>query len=118
MNDELDEILFEQYHSAKKTMKLIKRLKKIFPEDENLMEIEKRNKLRQNFFEDMVQNKIILVKKTKKKKKEKTEDLLDRNPIYYVYRNTIMAAAFSYMFFTSSVKKYWEHLRKNNNEKT
>ena len=114
--NELDEILLDQYHSAKKTMKVLKRFKKIFPENKELVKAEEANKLRQKFFEDMIENKDILNKKVKKK--EKSEDILDRNPIYYMYRNTIMAAAFGYMFFSSSVQKYWEQFRKDKNDET
>lgn len=95
-------------------MKVLKRLKKIFPENKELLKAEEANKLRQEFFNSMIENKDILNKKVKKK--EKTEDILDRNPIYYMYRNTIMAAAFGYMFFASSMQKYWEQFRKDKNE--
>lgn len=114
--NELDEILLSQYHSNKKTMKVLKRFKKIFPESKELLRAEEANKLRQEFFKSMIENKDILTKKPKKK--EKSEDILDKNPIYYMYRNTIMAAAFGYMFFASSVQKYWEQFRKDKDETT
>ena len=44
--NELDEILLDQYHSAKKTMKVLKRFKKIFPENKELVKAEEANKLR------------------------------------------------------------------------
>ena len=114
--EDLDHTLLDQLNSAKRVMKVYKRLKKIFPENKELLEAEEANKLRQKFFESMIENKDILNKKVKKK--QKSEDVLDRNPIYYMYRNTIMAAAFGYMFFTSSVQKYWEQFRKDKNETT
>ena len=108
--NELDEILLSQYHSAKKTMKALQRIKKIFPENKESLEAEQANKFRQEFFKSMIDNKDILTKKPKKK--EKTEDILDKNPMFYIYRNTIMAAAFGYMYFTSYIQKYWEQFRK------
>ena len=116
--NEVDEILLDQYHSAKRTMKVLKRFKKLFPENKELFKAEEANKLRQKFFEDMIENKDVLNKKVKKKDKQKAEDVLDKNPVYYMYRNTIMAAAFGYMFFSSSVQKYWEQFRKDKNDKT
>lgn len=97
-------------------MKVLKRLKKIFPENKELLEAEEANKLRQEYFESMIENKDI-IKKKHKKKRYKSEDILDKNPIYYMYRNTVMAAAFGYMFFSSSIQKYWEQFRKDKNEK-
>lgn len=115
--EELDEILLSQLHSTKKTMKVLKRFKKLFPHNKELFEAEEANKLRQKFFEDMIDNKDIL-KKKKSKHKHKSEDILDRNPIYYMYRNTVMAAAFGYMYFTSSMQNYWKQFRKDKDETT
>jgi hypothetical protein len=116
--NELDEILLDQYHAAKRTMRVIKTFKILFPESKEVLQAEEDNKLRQKFFENMIENKSLLNKKIKKKRKQKSQDILDKNPIYYVYRNTIMAAVFSYMFFSGSARKYWKQFRKNKNEKT
>lgn len=107
--EDLDHILLDQLHAMKRNMKLIKKLKKLFPKNKDIEEVEKANKLRQEFFESMIENKSILDKKLKKK--EKVEDVLDRNPMYYLYRNTIMTAAFGYMFFVNSIQKYWEQFK-------
>lgn len=115
--EELDDLLLEQLHVTKKTMKVLKRFKKIFPHNKELFEAEEANKLRQKFFEDMIENKDIL-KKKKSKHKHKSEDILDKNPLYYVYRNTIMVAAFGYMYFSSSMQNYWKQFRKDKNEKS
>lgn len=113
--EDLDHILLDQLNSAKRTMKVLKSFKKIFPENKELLKADEANKLRQKFFEDMIENKD-LIKKKHKKKKIKSQDILDKNPIYYMYRNTIMAAAFGYMFFSSSVQRYWDQFRKDKNE--
>lgn len=114
--EDLDHILLEQLHSARRTGKVIKRLKK-FLKDPMLDKGEKANHLRQQYFESMIQDKTLLKKKPKKKK-EKSEDILDRNPLYYIYRNTVMATAFSYMYFSAAVQKYFtSYFEKKKNEK-
>ena len=114
--EELDHILMLQLHSARKTNKMIKRLKKIMKLKE-LDEVEEANLLRQQFFESMVNNKSLL-KKNKIKKIEKNKDVLDKNVFYYLYRNTIMASAFGYMYFSAAIQKYWNYyFSRDDNEK-
>jgi hypothetical protein len=116
MEEDLDHILLDQLHSSRRIGKVIKRLKKIM-KDPSLEKGEKANHLRQKFFEDMIENKSLLDNKSKKKK-TKAEDILDRNPMYYLYRNTVMATAFSYMYFTSAFQTYFtSYFAKNKNEK-
>jgi hypothetical protein len=108
--EELDLILLEQWHAAKKGQKVLKRMKKIFGDVDELQRVINANQLRLQFFESMIEDKSLLDKKIKKKKKK--EDVLDRNPIYYMYRNTVMAAAFGYMYFSSSIQKYLDFFKK------
>jgi hypothetical protein len=108
--EELDLILLEQWHAAKKSQKVLKRIKKIFGDVDELQRAINANQMRLQFFESMIEDKSLFDKKIKKKNKH--EDILDRNPIYYMYRNSFMAAAFGYMFFSSTIQKYWEHYRK------
>ena len=85
-------------------------MKKIFGDVDELQRVINANQLRLQFFESMIEDKSLLDKKIKKKKKK--EDVLDRNPIYYMYRNTVMAAAFGYMYFSSSIQKYLDFFKK------
>jgi len=66
--ENLDEILLDQLNSARKTAKLIKRLKKYYKNDYKIIECEKNNILRQQFFENMIENKNIINTKINKKK--------------------------------------------------
>lgn len=66
----LDQILLEQLHAAKNGHKLIKRLKKLIKNDPGVDALQHQNKIRIEFFENMIQDKSLLVKKIKKKHKQ------------------------------------------------
>lgn len=112
--EELDEILLEQLNAARRQAKIIKRLKKVIS-DNDLDKVEKANHLRQKFFENMISDKSLLVKK-KSKKRKKSEDILDRSLSYNIYRNTFMATAFMYMYFAGFMKNYWSQYRRKKEE--
>jgi hypothetical protein len=114
--EELDKILLEQLHAAKNGQKLINRLQKLLKNDKGLNDLKHQNKIRIDFFENMIENKQLLNQKSKKKKK-KDSDLLSRNPIYEAYRYTILASMYGYTIMSSAMKDYWSFFRKTNDEK-
>lgn len=112
----LDYILLEQLHAAKNGKKLIKRLKKLIKNDPGVDALEHQNKIRIEFFENMIEDKSLLVKKLKKKK-HKQSDLLSRNPVYEAYRITIFATLYGFNVMTTSLKNYLSLFKKDDNEK-
>jgi hypothetical protein len=114
--EDLDQILLEQLHAAKNGHKLIKRLKKLIRKDKGLDALERQNKIRIEFFENMIENKELLRQKSKKKKK-KDSDLLSRNPFYEAYRYTVLASVYGYTVMSSAMKDYWSFFRKTKDEK-
>jgi len=107
----LDQILLEQLHAAKNGHKLIKRLKKLIKNDPGVEALHHQNKIRIEFFENMIQDKSLLIKKLKKKK-QKQSDLLARNPFYEAYRLTIFATLYGYNVLSQSIKNYTTFFRK------
>ena len=64
------------------------------------------------FFETMIQNKSLLDKKQKKKKRNKDPDILARNPVYEMYRNTLYFTVFGYKMLSDSVSGYMSYFKK------
>lgn len=111
----LDQILLEQLHAAKNGHKLIKRLKKLIKNDPGVDALEHQNKIRIEFFENMIQDKDLLKKKNKKKRK-KQSDLLSRNPVYEAYRFALFVTILGYNTMTDNMKNYFSFFKKENNE--
>ena len=108
----LDQILLEQLHAAKNGHKLIKRLKKLIKNDPGIDALQHQNKIRIEFFENMIQDKSLLVKKLKKKK-HKQSDLLSRNPVYEAYRLTVFISIYGLNLLTQTIKNYTYTFKKN-----
>lgn len=107
----LDEIILEQLHAAKRTAKLYRRLEKIIQvKCEELEYGKEANKLRQHFFESMIHNKDILHKKPKRKKENL--DVLSKNPVYEMYRYSFMLTSLSYKIFVDSMNNYFNYFKK------
>ena len=112
MTDELDEILLDQLHNAKRRKKLIKRLKKLFKTEHLLYVGDEMIDRKIQFFEYMIQDKSLLLRKPKKVKIQQS-DLLARNPLYEWYRNTLFVTTFSYKFITDSLSQYMSYFKKD-----
>lgn len=111
--NELDEILLDQLHGAKRSKKLVKRLRKLYRKPDSYLDKgEVYIDGRIQFFESMIQDKSLLVKKVKKRK-VKQSDLLSRNPVYEWYRNAMFVTNFGYKMFTDSVSQYMSYFRKD-----
>lgn len=110
--NELDEILLEQLHSARRRIRLIKRLKKLLKNDKGLVEGEKIVEKKIQFFESMIKDKSLLKKKIKKKK-QKESDLLSRNPIYEWYRNAFLFTTVGYKIVLDSITGYMSFFKKD-----
>ena len=108
----LDQILLEQLHAAKNGHKLIKILKKLIKNDPGIDALQHQNKIRIEFFENMIQDKSLLVKKLKKKK-HKQSDLLSRNPVYEAYRLTVFISIYGLNLLTQTIKNYTYTFKKN-----
>ena len=115
MNDELDEILLEQYHSVKRSKKFYKRMKKLMPTERLLIVGEDMAEKKMEFYASMINNKLLLEKKHKKKK-QKDPDVLARNPVYEWYRSALYLTVFGYKFFMKSAEQYMSYFKKDKNE--
>lgn len=109
MEEDLDHILLQQYHSCKRSLKVVKKLKTYYGHDPNLDNVEKQIHLKMDYCIFFMKNKDIIKKKPKKVKKV---DCLSRNPIYEMYRTSYMMTVFSYQVFTQSVQSYLSYFRK------
>lgn len=107
----LDSILLDQLHSTRNGQKLIKRIKKLFKKDPNIDALEHQNKIRIEFFENMIEDKELLNQKNKKKP-QKESDLLSRNPVYETYRFTMFASLYGYTVMIDTMKNYLDFFKK------
>jgi alcohol dehydrogenase YqhD (iron-dependent ADH family) len=104
--DEIDHILAEQYHSAKKRLRSVKRLRRIFSYKDDFDLVEHRIEKSLAFFESMIIDKKLLQKQNKKKtKKQKTEDILGKNQFRTLLKTAIAYSNLSYKLMTS----YWDN---------
>lgn len=109
--DELDGILLEQLHVAKRQRKVIRRLRRMFGHDSGLEKGEISNDKRIEFFESMINDKSLLHKR-QRRKKDKDQDILTRSPIYLAYRNVFFFTTFSYHLFLDSATRYASYIKK------
>ena len=110
--DELDIILLEQLHQARRNKKTIKRVRKLLSNDPIIDKGDEYIDGRIAFFETMIQNKSLLDKKQKKKKRNKDPDILARNPVYEMYRQTLYFTVFGYKMLSDSVSGYMSYFKK------
>ena len=110
--NELDEILLEQLHTARRINKKIKRAKKLMNHDHLVYQMEEYNSKKIEYFESMIQDKTLLHKRIKKKKKNKDSDILARNPVYEWYRTALYMTVFSYKTFRHSMREYMALFKK------
>lgn len=112
----LDSILLDQLHSARNGQKLIKRIKQLFKKDPNIDALEHQNKIRIEFFENMIEDKELLNQKNKKKP-QKESDLLSKNPMLETYRLAMFASLYGYTVMIDTMKNYLSLFKKDDNEK-
>lgn len=112
--DELDHILLDQLHAAKRSKKVVKRAKKLLPTDRLVIVGEILVEKRIQFFESMISDKTLLHKRHKRKK-QKDLDILSRNPVYEWYKTVFMATTFGYKMFADSVSSYMSYFKKGKN---
>lgn len=119
MEEELDHILLEQLHIARRTSVKMKKARKIMGDDAALMYFQESNRKRIEYFEYMIQDKKLLLKKInkKKKKKQKNPDVLARNPLYEAWRSAFMITFLTYKTFADYMTNYWVSFKKDKNEK-
>ena len=110
--DDLDLILLEQLHQARRNKKTIKRVRKLLKNDPAVDKGEEYIDGRIAFLESMIQNKSLLSKKQKKKKRNKDPDILARNPAYEMYRQVLYVTVFGYKMLTDSVSQYMSYFKK------
>lgn len=112
--DELDYILLDQLHAAKRSKKVVKRIKQLNPNDPLVSIGETLIDNRIQFFESMISDKTLLQKKHRKKK-QKDLDILTRNPVYEWYKTVFMVSTFGYRMFMGSVSTYMSYFKKGKN---
>lgn len=105
MEKDLDHILLDQLHNAKKSKKVIKNAKKLLGDDPLVLEGEQLVDNRIKYLESMIQDKSLLHKKHKKKKTKET-DILAKSAIYDWYKTAFMVTSFGYSMMIDSFKGY------------
>lgn len=114
---ELDEILLDQYHAAKRRRKIYKRMRNLMPY-ENLIHIgEQMTDNNIVFFASMINDKSLL-KNNHNKKRQKEKDILLRNPVYEWYKTIIYMSLVGYKTFMGSATQYMSYFKKDKNDKT
>ena len=109
--NELDEILLEQWHNARKSKKVIKRVRKLLKNDPVVDKGEEYIDKRLQFLESMISDKSLLYKRHKRRK-QKDLDVLARSPVYEMYRNTLYFTVFGYKMLTDSLTNYMSYFKK------
>lgn len=109
--NELDHILLDQLHAAKRSMKIVKRVKKLCANDPLVLVGEGLIENRIKFYESMIYDKSLLYKKHKRKN-QKDLDILGRNPVYEWYKTVFMASTFGYKMFMDSISEYMSYFKR------
>ena len=94
---DLDQILLDQLHSANRSLKRNRRLRRLFPDpwiDLVIHSAEGRIK----FFESMIQDKSLLKKRRRRTRKER--DILYKHPMVLYYRNTYMMITLAFQMLS------------------
>lgn len=113
--NELDEILLEQLHVARRLRHKMRKARKLMGNDPTLLYCQEANEKRIVFLENMIKDKSLLHKKMKKKKKEKNPDILARSTSYEWYRNIMMVTNIGYKIMIDSFQTYMSLFRKGKN---
>ena len=111
--NELDEILLDQLHVARRLAKKMRKARKVMGPDPTLLICQEMNEKKIQFFESMINDKTLLQKKHKRKKQEKNPDILARSTSYEWYRNFIMASNIGYKMMIDSFQAYMSFFRKD-----
>lgn len=107
---DLDHILLDQYHAAKRQRKTVDRLIKVCPEDEGFLMCREANEKRILFFESVIEDKSILKKKVKR---VKCDDIFgNKNVVFEIYRYSLFVTFYSYKVFWNSMKSYANQFNK------
>ena len=111
--EELDLILLQQLVSARKRMKLVKRMKIMSGEnDPGLNEVEKSIQSTIQFLESMIENKDLIQKKKINKPKSETIDVLARNPVQSFYRDAFIISMYGMKIMSDSFESYMSFFKK------
>lgn len=102
--DELDLILLDQYHTTKRRLKTVKKLRKIVSYKEDLDRVEISIQQSLIFFETMIVDKSLLNKKHKLKKQ--TDDILGKGYIKDSIKYVFAYSALSYRMINDFWKNY------------
>ena len=104
MLNDLDHILLDQLHCARKRLANIRRMKRTFHDPVNLDLVEESTRKYIQFLESMIQDKS-LIKKRRRKRLARAADVLERNPIVTYYRNLWIFLTFTYGMLFNWYKK-------------
>jgi hypothetical protein len=113
--NELDEILLDQLHVARRGKKRMKRMMKAMPHEPLLQVGVEMTEKRIEFYESMIMDKELL-KKKHKKKKQKDPDILARSPVYEWYRVAFIATTLGYKMLMDSAATYMSYFKKGKQE--
>jgi hypothetical protein len=110
--NELDEILFDQLHVARRIAKKMRKARKVMGPDPYLLSCQEANENRIQYFETMIDDKTLLHKKHKRKKQQ-NPDILARSTSYEWYRNFMVVSNIGYKMMIDSFQAYMSYFRKD-----
>jgi hypothetical protein len=110
--NELDEILFDQLHVARRIAKKMRKARKVMGPDPYLLSCQEQNEKRIQYFEYMINDKTLLHKKHKRKKQQ-NPDILARSTSYEWYRNFMVVSNIGYKMMIDSFQAYMSYFRKD-----
>lgn len=110
--EDLDHILLDQYHSCQRQLRTTRKIRKLLKNDPNLDRVDENIHKKMKFFEEMIVDKNILKHKKPKIKKQSQEDVLNRNPIYNMYKNAYMITFIGYKMMYNYMEEYMNNFYK------
>jgi hypothetical protein len=109
--DELDTILLDQYHRAKRSLKMCKRHRILLKDDPELARLERQVLKTMQFLEEMINDKTILHKKPGKRKKTE-KSVFCSNPWFEAYKTAFTVTAWSTRLAAEYTQGYLSHVAK------
>lgn len=122
--EELDQILLEQYHSAKRRLKIIKRHRILLKNDTELDRLEQQVLRTVKYLEGQIRDKRLFEQKPSKRKKTE-KSIFCNNPWFEAYKTAFTVTAWSTRLFSeytqgyiNEVSKYWKTKKDKSEERS
>jgi hypothetical protein len=109
--EELDQILLEQYHSAKRRLKIIKRHRILLKNDTELDRLEQSVLNTVKYLEGQIRDKRLFEKKPSKRKKTE-KSIFCSNPWFEAYKGAFTVTVWSTRLFSEYTQGYINEIAK------